>query len=161
MKRNRNTLSGSIKAALAVGAIEAALAHTFGNAEPELPADESSPVWLPPAANDAEREAALVLPRKQATRDLARALQADLDRELSTAVGRALGVELTDPRQQLEGHAFECVTVEGEEGETYMMDGVPILWAGPITLDDDGDEMAMRRELRHLNAVSAASDATP
>jgi hypothetical protein len=157
-----NPLSGSIKAALAVGAIEDALAHAFGNSEPERPGQlVTDPgerrVWhssavLAQEQDDAAavREANLVLPRKQANRDLARMLQADLDRELAVALGRALGTPLTDPAAQLEGHTFECQVVAGHEEETYLLDGVPILWAGPVTYEDNGEQVSVARPLKHL-----------
>lgn len=135
---NRNPLNASIKAALAMGTIKAALHHTFGNPEPADP-------------TAIEREAALKIPRKDAGRELARRLQAELDEHLAAAIGRALGVELTDPQAQLAGHAFECVTVQAEEGDTYCLDGVPILWAGPVTTEDDGEQVRVHRAIRHLN----------
>jgi hypothetical protein len=138
----RNPLSGSIKAALAVGAIgEGALAASLlrhRDAEPEQ--DDAAAVL----------EANLVLPRKQANRDLARMLQADLDHELAAAIGRALGAPLTDAAAQLEGHTFECQVVAGQEEETYLLDGVPILWAGPVTYEDDGEQVSVARPLKHL-----------
>lgn len=85
------------------------------------------------------REAAEKIPLKDATRELMHKLTADLDAALLAAVERYLGHPLTDPEIVL--GRLTNVTIEGEEGETYCMDGVPLLWAGPPVIERVGDTL--------------------
>lgn len=162
----RNLLSGYVKAALMADAIATAvnnnakvagIAHASNdNRPPQLPeAPGERRIHLMPEVEEAVREAALKLPRKQAMRDLAAILQADLDRELTTAVGIAIGMELTD-LDQLHGHTFERVTIEGEEGESFLLDGRRILWVGPVTVNDDGEQVTVDRPIRRIKAATEA-----
>lgn len=146
------------------------------------------------------REANMVLPVKQATRELGAKLAADLDAALLEAIERHLGVALTDvetirgrltlhpdlpPRRRItlcaacagnvddgvaiytmppilpcekcgsfseDRHVFESDPSQTREpyGETYALDGVPILWAGPVKLENDGSNMKAGRSLRAL-----------
>ena len=96
------------------------------------------------------REAALRLPIKHAMLELAVKLQQDLDAALHEAAERFLGHALADP-EELRGR-LEVTQTQGEEGETYRIDTVPILWAGPIGLSREGDEMRGGRVLKHLLA---------
>lgn len=98
---------------------------------------------------EAAREAALRMPIKDAMRELHGKLQADLDAALQLAVERRLGAPLTDP-DALRGR-LEVAGPDEEGADTYILDGVPLLWAGPIGLSRDGDaEMGATRTLRHL-----------
>lgn len=96
------------------------------------------------------RDAAYVLPLKQAMRDLHAKLAADFERELRIAIERQLGHPVDDPeilRGRLRIHATHG------QGEIYSLDGVEILQAGPVRLERDGeDNMAAGRTLIHLNA---------
>lgn len=95
-----------------------------------------------------ERAAAEKLPLKEAHRTLAKKLTEDLDAALHVAVEAYLGVPLTDP-EVIRGRLTNG-TVQGEEGETYCMDGVPVLWAGPVTVTREDDTVRAERQLRQL-----------
>lgn len=76
-------------------------------------------------------------------------LAADLENALAEAIEKHLAIELTDPAVQLADHRL--VAEFGEDGqETYLLDGVALLWAGPVTVARNGDEMAAHRTLKHL-----------
>lgn len=95
-----------------------------------------------------QRAAAEKLPLKQAHRELAKKLTEDLDAALNVAVEAFLGVPLTDP-EVIRGRLTN-VTIEGEPGETYCLDGVPLLWAGPVSTTREGDTVRAERQLRQL-----------
>lgn len=95
-----------------------------------------------------QRAAAEKLPLKDAHRTLAKKLTEDLDAALLVAVEAHLGEPLTDP-EILRGRLTN-VTVEGEEGETYCLDGVPLLWAGPVSTTREGDTVRAERKLQQL-----------
>lgn len=95
-----------------------------------------------------ERAAAEKLPLKEAHRTLAKKLTEDLDTALHLAVEAYLGVPLTDPQVVI--GRLTNVTIEGQEGETYCMDGVPVLWAGPVTTTREDDTLRGERPLRQL-----------
>jgi hypothetical protein len=157
-----NLLAGSIKAALMADTIAAAVANNsrvagiahHSSALADSPGDRR--IHLLPEVQDAVREANLVIPRKNARRDLARILASDLERELGIALGLALGAELTDPAAQLAGHTFELVTIEGEEGESYLLDGRRIMWVGPVTTKDDGEQVTVHQPIRRITAATEA-----
>lgn len=95
-----------------------------------------------------ERAAAEKLPLKEAHRTLAKKLTEDLDAALLVAVEAHLGEPLTDP-EILRGRLTN-VTVEGQEGETYCLDDVPLLWSGPVTVTREVDALRGERQLRQL-----------
>lgn len=103
-----------------------------------------------------QREAAMKIPIKEATREVARRLLADLDAALQLAVERYLGQPLTDP-ETLRGRLTNA-TYEGEEGETYCVDGVPVLWAGPASIVRDGDSVRGNRQLRQLEPTPKSNE---
>jgi hypothetical protein len=100
----------------------------------------------------AEREVALKLPRKQALRELHKVLQAKLDAALLHTITHQLGHV---PREEeVAGGKLEvdrCHEAGFEQGEIYFYMGTPVLYAGPIEVGGQGDEMSARRELRILN----------
>jgi hypothetical protein len=111
----------------------------------------------------AMRQAALKMPIKDAMRECATVLQQQLDAQLLTAIERHMGEPLTEPERQVRGHlsAVDGVDADGaptqaedERGTVYAMDGVPILWAGPVRLERQGgpgdERMSAHRPLRHL-----------
>lgn len=102
------------------------------------------------AREQANREAAYLMPIKDAMRTLADNLRHDLDAALEVAIERQLCHPIGDV-EALRGR-LEVITVEGEEGETYHLDGVPILWRGPVALERDGDEMRASQTLKHLQS---------
>lgn len=118
--------------------------------------------------SDAEliHRANLVLPTKQAMRELAVKLTADLDAAIEEALTAALGEPITDPDAQLAGHLFEVVpdgafsdagafVALDERGEAYYLDGRKLLWAGPTRLVKEGEpgEEIMRGERRLVRFV--------
>lgn len=89
-------------------------------------------------------EVALRLPRKHALRELAVKTRADLDAALQRAVEGRLGEPLTDPsilqgRLEVEAH---------NGGDHYLLDGVAILWAGPVVLSEEEGQMHANRTLK-------------
>lgn len=102
----------------------------------------------------AEREVAMRIPAKEAMRELATKLQADLDAALLEAIEAHLGEPLTDPAT-LVGR-FMVTREPGEDGvagDVYSVDGVPILWAGPIGIERVVDDMKGTRTLRQIVGV--------
>lgn len=158
----RNQLSAGVKAALMMNAIdkverviEHGARHTFG-----APAVVEEAATFDKAAWDA---VALKIPLKDARRECAKALQDQLDAALKDAIERHLGVPLVNEAQvrgrlTLHGDVFtanrEQLAVY-ERGETYAMEGVPILWAGPVKIEHVDDEVRATRHLRHLLGESA------
>lgn len=106
-----------------------------------------------------QREAALKMPIKDAMRECARHLSAQLDTALKKAVEHYLGRDLrseADVRGRLTLYTDppDYVTQPEARGETYAMDGKPILWAGPVTIErtggPSGEQMHASRTLRLL-----------
>ena len=102
----------------------------------------------------AEREVALRLPRKQAMRDLARRLADEQDEHIEKAIRayfEAQGMSLDDPEQlrgRLTVHQDQEADEHGARGDTYAMDGVPVVWIGPVKVEGD-EEMRASRAIRH------------
>lgn len=103
---------------------------------------------LPPEWDKIAQAAAEKMPLKDAQRQLASKLTADLDAALQAAVERYLGHPLTDP-QFIVGRLTN-VRIEGETGETFCMDGVPILWAGDPVIERVENTLRGVRELLEL-----------
>jgi len=106
---------------------------------------------------DAAREVALRLPIKEAMRTLSTKLAADLDAALKTAIERFLGEPLLDLeilRGRLTLHPDGIDTPKEDRGETYAMDGKAILWAGPVRVERDGDNMKASRGFKQFHADS-------
>lgn len=161
----------AIIAAMGAAADQDALATALGasQASPAEPALVAG--MTPQQLNAAIAEAALVLPGKQAIREIGQNLADDLDAHLDTALRRALDVgPEVDLLALVAAHVFELVpdgafTEEGEfiplhdRGETYVLDGRPILWAGPVTLErtNEGDAVQVRgaRKIRHYTPAVA------
>lgn len=117
------------------------------------------------------REAALKLPRKQALKECAEALQEQLGMHLMAVIEAHLGEELVDPQRQLAGRFFvvgdaasrweggRLVHVPPQErGDTYSLDETPLLWAGPVKLETVGDEVSASRPLRLLVQLPTAAN---
>lgn len=110
------------------------------------------------AAREAELEAAARIaaermPIKDAMKQIGEQLAADLDANLQDAVQRCLGVPMTDPevvRGRLHCYPDHPDKPAEERGETFVLDGIAILWAGPVRLEREGDTMKGVRSLRHL-----------
>lgn len=107
---------------------------------------------LPPEWDAIALQAAEKLPLKDAHRQLAAKFTAELDGALQEAVERFLGHPLTDP--EIVVGRLANVRFEGEEGETYCMDGVPILWAGDIAIERVEDTLRGHRQLIQLNGTT-------
>lgn len=130
---------GTAAAMLAAPAIAAELAAERAAREVELEA--------------AARIAAERMPIKDAAKQIGEQLARDLDANLQDAVQRLLRTPLADPqvlRGRLHCYPDRPDTPAEERGETYVLDGTPILWAGPVRLERDGMEMKGVRALRHL-----------
>jgi hypothetical protein len=100
------------------------------------------------------RQAALVIPRKQAMREIADALARQLEDQLRAAIECYLGGPVADP-QVLAGR-LEVVSdgedaLQAERGVTYGLDGVALLWLGPVQLVEEGGELRGHQQIRHLN----------
>jgi hypothetical protein len=102
--------------------------------------------------DEAQRQAALKLPRKQALRELHKVLQAKLDAALLHTITHQLGHEPKEEevsKGQLE--VEPCHEPGFDHGEIYSYMGTAILYAGPIELGGEGEEMRARRDLLILN----------
>lgn len=162
-----------IISAMGAAADEAAIGAAIG-ASMESPAQPALIAGMTPEQlNAAVREAALVIPGKQAVREIANNLAADLDAHLDSAIRTALklGPDADVVAAMEQGHTWELVPDGAfddagafipmdERGETYVLDGEPLLWAGPVELTrtDNGDDVQVRgqRKIRHY-AVAADS----
>lgn len=105
------------------------------------------------AAKEAEeervfREAAEKLPVKDAMRRVLLRLESELNAELQEAVERFLGGPLAEP-EQLRGRLMHA-QLEGDEGLTYFVDRVPILWVAPSKIERDGNLLRVERPIRQL-----------
>lgn len=101
----------------------------------------------------AARIAAERMPIKDAMKQIGEQLARDLDANLQDAVQRLLRTPLADPqvlRGRLHCYPDRPDKPAEERGETYVLDGIAILWAGPVQLERDGMEMKGVRSLRHL-----------
>jgi hypothetical protein len=96
-------------------------------------------------------EANRVLPIKHATKELKQKLDEDLGAAMQLAIERVQGRPLED-LAEVEGR-LSIVREDGDDGDTYLLDETPILWAGPIKLQRDGDDMSASRSLRILVAT--------
>lgn len=114
------------------------------------PVAQATTIALLPEMTDIERAAAEKMPVRDATREVAKHLQADLEAALQAAIEQYLGAPITDP-EILRGRLTN-VTVEGQEGETYCVDGVPVLWVGPVNMVREGDTIRGERQLQQLVA---------
>lgn len=103
---------------------------------------------LPPEWDKIALAAAEKIPLKDAHRQLAAKFTAELDAALQMAVERYLGHPLTDA-EAIVGRLTN-VRVQSEAGETYCMDGVPVLWAGDVVVDRVDNTLQGSRELVHL-----------
>ena len=154
---------------------QAADDRAFGDA---LAASQDSPAepaliagMTPEQLDTAVREAALVLPGKQAVREIAQRLAEELDEHLDTALREALDVAPGDNLVEVvQAHVFEVVpdgafSPDGEflppeaRGGTYVLDGKPLLWAGPVELTrtDEGEAVQVRGS-RRITRYKAAAD---
>lgn len=106
---------------------------------------------LPPEWDKIAQAAAEKMPLKDAHRQLASKFTAELDTALQAAVERFLGHQLTDPEVVV--GRLTNVRVQDEPGETYCMDGVPILWAGDVEVERVGNVLTGSRELVQLNVA--------
>lgn len=105
------------------------------------------------ALSEAEREAALRLPAKQAMRDHAKALSERLDRHLNFALMHYFGRADFGERHVRAGltvHPDPGHTPHEQRGETYAMHGTPILRVGPVRLWREGEDSYAGQELTHL-----------
>lgn len=103
---------------------------------------------LPDNWDEIARAAAEKIPLKDAHRDLADKFTAALDAALQVAVEKYLGHPLTDP--EIVVGRLSNVRIEGEDGETYCMDGVPILWAGDPVIERVENTLRGERKLLEL-----------
>jgi hypothetical protein len=94
------------------------------------------------------RDANLKLPIKHATKELKAKLEEDLGTALRVAIERLWGREMESP-EEVAGR-LTIMRLEGDDGDTYFLDETPLLWAGPITLEMEGDEMRSQRGVRIL-----------
>lgn len=109
-------------------------------------------IQLPPELDEIARQAAEKMPLKAAHKELAAKLTADLDAALQAAVERYLGHPLTDP--EIVVGRLTNARVQEDAGETYCMDGVPILWAGDIVIERVDDTLRAHRQLIYLNGTA-------
>jgi hypothetical protein len=106
------------------------------------------------AANDESRldaqirEAALVMPIKDAMRQLADQARENVEQQLHAAIERYLSEVVTDPKQ-IDGHLTHA-TVEGDAGTVYQMDGTPVLFVGALNIERDGTSMQAQQEVKCL-----------
>lgn len=158
-----------IISAMGAAADEAAIGAAIG-ASMASPAPELIAGMTREQLDTAIREAALVLPGKQAVREIAQNLAADLDEHLNAALRTALKLGPGDDTvQAIAGHAFEVVPDGAfdetgafippeQRGETYVLDGEPLLWAGPVELSrtDEGEDVQVRgaRKIRHYSVAA-------
>jgi hypothetical protein len=143
----QHILSASIKAALAADAIAQALAnnarvagiahHSAANAESEQ--------------ERIAREAALVLPRKQAMRDIERDQKERFAHAMLTALELHTGQSITTTEQleALESRVYVVAGPDPEDpevvGDLVLLDGQAILFAGPVGVQEVGDELRANR----------------
>jgi formylmethanofuran dehydrogenase subunit B len=114
------------------------------------PIAQASAIAMLPTMTDIERAAAEKMPIKDAMREIARNLVADLDAALQIAIDRFAGHPVTDV-EEIRGRLTHVVIAGHEdEGTTYCVDGVPVLWAGPVSMERDGNMMHGERKIRQL-----------
>lgn len=119
----------NLRAVAARSLMEPAPAHTFGEVEPG------------PS------------PHQAALEQLGTRLAAELDDAIIEALARHLkrpirgSAELQELASLLQQKADPA---HPEAGETYAIDGVEILWAGPIHVEQEGTKLRAGREIRQL-----------
>ncbi|UZZ08977.1 hypothetical protein NDO41_16400 [Ectopseudomonas mendocina] len=79
---------------------------------------------------------------------LASAMVREKDGLISAAVKQHLGVDTLD-LPALVGR-LERKSVEGEPGEEFSVDGVPVIWIGDIQMVNVGSELQARFDYRNL-----------
>ena len=68
----------------------------------------------------------------------------------------ALGCDIDTAIEWARAGRITCVTMQGQEGETYHIDGKPFLWVGPIKYEENRDlpdhvhKMVLTRQMRKL-----------
>jgi hypothetical protein len=105
---------------------------------------------------EAARIAAERIPLKDALKKLTDQMDAELNRELQTAVERYLGAPVTDA-ELLRGRMVH-VQIPGDEGLTYCVDSTPVLWVGPAAITREGDTMKASRSIQQLLPAVNESD---
>lgn len=131
--------------------------HTFGMVKPGRELEHLD------AQVDPVREANLVLPRKDARREILAAYVAQRDTVLKACIEDVLGEELTDPAAQLEGHELlelpsPAMPIPGLvlPPAQWVLDGQPLLLATPLYIREQGDES--RGEWRRFELLRNVAD---
>jgi hypothetical protein len=156
--RRRGMLPRATASMLGAGLMAAIGARLQNQAGQEGAPTFVSPAELAMEEAAAVREANLVLPRKQAAREIAELAVSQRDTCLEACIEHVLDVDVQgDPEmleEVLQGHTLARIPDmlpqggnvpkdDGQavaQGETWLLDEHMLLWAGPVTIDMDGEE---------------------
>lgn len=155
--KRMSRIASATKASLMIGQLQA-MQRQAANEE----GGQASAIALPAAVTDEQvREAALVLPRAQAMRELAKRLNDQVEAALKEAIEAHLGHELADPAE-IAGRLHYEEPVEDPEGKhgpgrVYVLDGVPLLWVGEPRLEEHDDEVNASRPVKRYVRAEVGS----